>query len=63
MYDITLRDQPVVPRRVTGISVDDKMLCKHPFYVQLPILLGGQHSEGHSALTMWNIIAQAEQNR
>ena len=46
MYNITLRDQPVVPRRVTGISAGDEMLnvyytalflLKHPFYVQIPI--------------------------
>ena len=36
-------------------------LLKHPFY--FPILFGGQHSEGHSALTMWTIIAQAEQKK
>ena len=34
------------------------------FFVQIPILFGGQqHPEGHSALTMWTIIAQAQQNR
>ena len=36
-------------------------LLKHPLY--FPILFGGQHSEGHSALTRWTIIAQAKQNR
>ena len=38
-------------------------LFKHPLFVQILILFGGQHSEGHSALTMWTIIAQAQQNR
>ena len=38
-------------------------LLKHPFYVQIPILFGGQHSEDHSVLTRWTIIAQAEQNK
>ena len=38
-------------------------LLKHPFFVRIPILFGGQHSEDHSVLTMWTIIAQAEQNR
>ena len=36
---------------------------KHRFYVEILILFGDQHSKGHSALTIWNTMAQAEQNR
>ena len=36
---------------------------KHRFYVEILILFGDQHSKGHSALTVWNTMAQAEQNR
>ena len=62
MYNIALRDQPVVPRSDV-VYHTALILLKHPFYVKIPILLGGQHSEDHSVLTMWTIITQAEQNR
>ena len=62
MYNITLRDQTVAPRGVTGVYTA-LFLFKHRFYVQIPILFGGQNSEGYAALTMWTIIAQAEPNR